>query len=339
MESINSNTSNNQSKSSEQDCFNYLEENMPVINLLNDSGFNFSSIANSPNNNISMDNQNDPRNNSEVEFFSHEYNIAPREAQTPVMYLNVTQNKNNSQNEDNRNDREKKNTPPISDFSGSETKISSVNANKTIQVIPLSIPVPTIQNIVSTADFECSLNLKQIALQTQNSSYNPKRFSGLIIRLKEPKTTALLFSTGKIVCLGAKTEEQSKMACKKYGKMLKSLGYKVKFSNFKIQNIVSSCNLKFKIPLGQLYIHMIKNKLRADYESEVFPGLIYRYIIMNNNEDEDVKNANIVFLIFASGNIVIAGAKHRNQIYDSFKNVYPVLKQFQKDENTSKIKK
>lgn len=331
MESVNLNTSNNQSKNSEQDCFNYLEENTPVSNILNNSCFNSSPITNSPNNNTSIDNQNDPRNYSEVEFFTPANNVTPRDAQTPVMYFNVAQNKNNSENEDNRDDREKKNTLAISDISGSETKISSVNANKKIQVIPLSLPVPTIQNIVSTADFKCSLNLKQIALQTQNSSYNPQRFSGLIIRLKEPKTTALLFSTGKIVCLGAKTEEQSKQACKKYGKMLKSLGYEAKFGDFKIQNIVSSCSLKFKIPLGRLYMLMKKKSLEVYYESEAFPGLIYRYINRNNNEDEDVKDANIVFLIFASGNIVIAGAKHRNQIYDSFKNVYPVLKQFKKD--------
>lgn len=332
MESkLNLNTSNNQLKSSEQDYFNYLEENIPVFNISNDSCFNSPSVVNSPNNNTSIDIQNNPRNNNKSEFFTPEYNIVPEEAQTPVMYLNATQNQNNTQNEDNKNEREKKNTLPISDFSGSETKISSIKDNKMIQVISVSMPVPTIQNIVSTADFKCCLNLKQIALQTQNSSYNPKRFSGLIMRLKEPKTTALLFSTGKIVCLGAKTEEQSKQACKKYGKMLKSLGYEAKFSDFKIQNIVSSCSLKFKIPLGQLYIHLKKNKLTAYYESEAFPGLIYRYINMDNKEDQDIKDANIVFLIFSSGNIVIAGAKNRNQIYDSFKNIYPVLKKFKKD--------
>ena len=52
---------------------------------------------------------------------------------------------------------------------------------------------PKLQNIVSTANLKCHLDLRQIALKAKNAEYNPKRFAAVIMRIKEPKTTALIF--------------------------------------------------------------------------------------------------------------------------------------------------
>jgi hypothetical protein len=60
--------------------------------------------------------------------------------------------------------------------------------------------VPTLQNIVSTVNLDCKLDLKAIALQARNAEYNPKRFAAVIMRIREPKTTALIFASGKMVC-------------------------------------------------------------------------------------------------------------------------------------------
>uniref|UniRef100_A0A0R0IEB0 TATA-box-binding protein n=1 Tax=Glycine max TaxID=3847 RepID=A0A0R0IEB0_SOYBN len=76
--------------------------------------------------------------------------------------------------------------------------------------------VPTLQNIVSTVNLDCKLELKSIALQARNAEYNPKRFAAVIMRIREPKTTALIFASGKMVCTGAKSEQQSKLAARKY---------------------------------------------------------------------------------------------------------------------------
>jgi len=54
------------------------------------------------------------------------------------------------------------------------------------------------------------LDLKKIALKARNAEYNPKRFAAVIIRIRDPKTTALIFSSGKMVCTGAKNELASK---------------------------------------------------------------------------------------------------------------------------------
>ncbi|KAG2548936.1 hypothetical protein PVAP13_9KG538500 [Panicum virgatum] len=71
------------------------------------------------------------------------------------------------------------------------------------------------RNIVSTVNLDCQLDLKMIALQARNAEYNPKRFAAVIMRIREPKTTALVFASGKMVCTGAKSEEHSKLAARK----------------------------------------------------------------------------------------------------------------------------
>ncbi|CAI0384044.1 unnamed protein product [Linum tenue] len=176
--------------------------------------------------------------------------------------------------------------------------------------------VPTLQNIVSTVNLDCKLDLKQIALQARNAEYNPKRFAAVIMRIREPKTTALIFASGKMVCTGAKSEQQSKLAARKYARIIQKLGFPAKFKDFKIQNIVGSCDVKFPIRLeGLAYSH----GAFSSYEPELFPGLIYR-----------MKQPKIVLLIFVSGKIVITGAKVRDETYTAFENIYPVLTEFRK---------
>ncbi|WOK95622.1 hypothetical protein Cni_G04329 [Canna indica] len=178
--------------------------------------------------------------------------------------------------------------------------------------------VPTLQNIVSTVNLDCKLDLKAIALQARNAEYNPKRFAAVIMRIREPKTTALIFASGKMVCTGAKSEHQSKLAARKYARIIQKLGFPAKFKDFKIQNIVGSCDVKFPIRLeGLAYSH----GAFCSYEPELFPGLIYR-----------MKQPKIVLLIFVSGKIVITGAKVRDETYTAFENIYPVLTEFRKNQ-------
>ena len=84
---------------------------------------------------------------------------------------------------------------------------------------------------MSTVNLGCKLDLKTIALRARNAEYNPKvpggerggeavcvhcivsvvgvacslqRFAAVIMRIRDPRTTALIFSSGKMVCTGAK---------------------------------------------------------------------------------------------------------------------------------------
>ncbi|NWV33770.1 TBPL2 protein, partial [Grantiella picta] len=114
--------------------------------------------------------------------------------------------------------------------------------------------VPQLQNIVSTVNLACKLDLKNIALRARNAEYNPKRFAAVIMRIREPRTTALIFSSGKMVCTGAKSEEQSRLAARKYARVVQKLGFPAKFLDFKIQNIVASCDVRFPIRLEGLIL-------------------------------------------------------------------------------------
>ncbi|RWW67980.1 hypothetical protein BHE74_00024529 [Ensete ventricosum] len=65
--------------------------------------------------------------------------------------------------------------------------------------------------------------------------------------------------------------------------------------DFKIQNMLSSCDVKFPIRLEGL---SLSHGAFCSYEPEIFPGLIYR-----------MRQSKMVLLIFASGKIILTGAK------------------------------
>lgn len=86
---------------------------------------------------------------------------------------------------------------------------------------------PIIHNIVATANFCCKFDLSKINIRVRNSEYNPKRFRAVIMRLFDPRTTAMVFSSGKIVCTGAKSERLACLAARKYQRIIQKLGYDV----------------------------------------------------------------------------------------------------------------
>lgn len=112
--------------------------------------------------------------------------------------------------------------------------------------------VPTLQNIVATVNLECKLDLKAIALSSRNSEYNPRRFAAVIMRIRDPKTTALLFSSGRVVVTGARSEDLCKLAARKFARIVQKLGFPAKFTDFKIHNVVASTDCKFPIRLEGL---------------------------------------------------------------------------------------
>ena len=78
---------------------------------------------------------------------------------------------------------------------------------------------PEIVNVVSTFQLNTKLDLRKIVQKSRNAEYNPKRFAGAIMRIANPKSTALIFQTGKIVCTGTKSIEETKIASKKFAKI------------------------------------------------------------------------------------------------------------------------
>jgi len=166
----------------------------------------------------------------------------------------------------------------------------------------LSKPTYKIVNIVASVRFgiEKIIDLNNIAMKNKNTEYNPDTFPGLIFRIQNPKSTILVFSTGKLVLTGLKKEKDVGPITEKVLKVIKKHGAKVTSEpEIKIQNIVASGDLNLRLNLDLMSISLE----RALYEPEVFPGLIYR-----------MQTPKVVFLIFASGKIVCVGAKSETDV-------------------------
>jgi transcription initiation factor TFIID TATA-box-binding protein len=172
----------------------------------------------------------------------------------------------------------------------------------------------SVENVVATATLDQKLDLIAIMKVFRNVEYRPKKFPGLVFRLKRPKTATLIFTTGKMVCTGAKSEKLARSAIKKVVKELKGNGIIILGKPvIVIQNIVASANLHGKIDL-EMAADIMDNVM---YEPEQFPGLIYR-----------MAEPKVVILIFASGKLVCTGGKSAEMVDVAVVKLYGILKDF-----------
>lgn len=174
-----------------------------------------------------------------------------------------------------------------------------------------------IQNMAATVNLGVKLDLKQIALRCRNTEFNPKRFAAVIMRLREPRATALIFASGKVVVTGTKSSHNSMLASKRFAYIIDRVGFTPQaMIDFKVQNIAGTCDMGFPIRLeGLAYAH----SNYASYEPELFPGLIYR-----------LENPKVVFLIFVSGKIVLTGARTEQALAEARRKMGPVLEEYRK---------
>jgi len=156
-------------------------------------------------------------------------------------------------------------------------------------------------NLVVTTDLNHKLDLMKIASMLSNTEYNPEQFPGLVMRIKEPKTSALLFSTGKVVCTGAKSITYARKSISKIIDFLKKVNVEITIEpRLKIQNLVGAGELGL-----DLNLNLLATKLHnVEYEPEQFPGLVYK---MKNPFHSS-------FLLFSNGKIVCTGTKSKKEM-------------------------
>ena len=172
--------------------------------------------------------------------------------------------------------------------------------------MPQTKPIISIANVVASATVDQKMDLNDITKKFPDVEYHPDQFPGLVFRIKSPKTATLIFTSGKMVCTGAKSEQMSKNAVKTVVEKLRKGNIKVKKNAVvTIQNIVASINLGGRIHLEQA----ARTLPRSMYEPEQFPGLIHRML--------DPKT---VILLFSSGKLVCTGAKKEPDVYRSVNN-------------------
>jgi transcription initiation factor TFIID TATA-box-binding protein len=180
----------------------------------------------------------------------------------------------------------------------------------------------TVQNIVATTSLEEEVSLTKLARTNPNTEYNPDTFPGLVLRIKEPKSAVLVFSSGNLVCTGTKSVSQVKDVVQQVIKQLKKIGVNVKIQpKIKVQNIVASGAMDLDLNLNTLALELEN----TEYEPEQFPGLVYK-----------LQNPTATFLLFSNGKLVCTGTKSKAQLMDSMgqlnKNVRAALKRIKEIE-------
>ena len=170
-----------------------------------------------------------------------------------------------------------------------------------------------IQNVVATGTLNQKIDLNAIVKGCPGVEYRPEQFPGLVFRLKRPKTATLIFSSGKMICTGAKSGAESRRAIMKVVKELKKAGIIILGKpSVKVVNIVASASLSGKVDL-ELTVVTLRQTI---YEPEQFPGLICR-----------MDEPKVVILVFASGNLVVTGAKKEQDVYDAVHKLHGILEE------------
>jgi transcription initiation factor TFIID TATA-box-binding protein len=178
--------------------------------------------------------------------------------------------------------------------------------------MPKTKAIIKIQNVVASATLNQKIDLNAIVKSYPGVEYRPEQFPGLVFRLKKPKTATLIFNSGKMVCTGAKSEQESRRAVMTVVKELKKGGIIIiSKPELKIQNIVASASLG-----GRIELEEASTLGKTMYEPEQFPGLIYR-----------MDEPKVVILIFATGNLVCTGAKKEQDVYDAVHKLHERLEE------------
>ena len=172
-------------------------------------------------------------------------------------------------------------------------------------------PIVKIENIVASATVKHRIELNSVVKAFPDAEYRPGRFPGLVFRLKKPKTSTLIFGSGRMICTGAASENEARRALRKLVKVLKEGGILIVGKpEIKIVNVVATVNLGGSVDLLELYESERGMRGKIVYEPEQFPGLIYR---MNDPK--------VVILLFSSGKLVCTGARKEEDVHKAVDNL------------------
>lgn len=160
-----------------------------------------------------------------------------------------------------------------------------------------------VENVVAFTSLGKDIPLLKLINSVENAEYEPEQFPGLVYRIKEPRAAALIFSSGKIVCTGAKSIDMSKVAMKKVVDRIRSIGIDLPTEyDIQVENIVASSKIDAKLNLEEIAF-ALEN---AEYEPEQFPGLVYR-----------INEPRVAFLLFSSGKIICTGAHNIEDVHSA----------------------
>ena len=170
-----------------------------------------------------------------------------------------------------------------------------------------------VQNIVLSVAYEgVEFDLEKMARSLEGARYDPEVFPGIAYKSVDPPASFLIFASGKMNCVGARSMNDAKLAIKKLTKKLRKAGIHVKSEpKVQIQNIVASFDFGREFDLERI----ARSFENTEYEPEVFPGLVFR-----------LDEPKVVVLLFVSGKGVCAGARNMTDIKKAAQKIMKILK-------------
>lgn len=170
-----------------------------------------------------------------------------------------------------------------------------------------------IVNVVISTSLEHKIPLERLIMDLPNTEYNPEQFPGLIMKIREPKASFLIFSSGKVVCTGTKSLDEVEAAIQKLIEYMKKVDIEITIKPVvRVENMVASSDINMKLDLNEIAIKLTN----VEYEPEQFPGLVFKI------HDE----TGATFLIFGNGKIVCTGTKTDKDVHIAIKNLLIILK-------------
>ncbi|KXA90141.1 hypothetical protein AKJ62_01550 [candidate division MSBL1 archaeon SCGC-AAA259D14] len=164
-----------------------------------------------------------------------------------------------------------------------------------------------INNVVLTVSYEdLELDLEKIASNLDEARYDPEVFPGVAYRTSKPKASFLIFASGEANCVGAKTVEGAEKAIEDLTEELQDLGFDVGEPEIEVQNMVASVDFHRRFDLEEI----ARNYHYAEYNPEVFPGLVFRW-----------EGTNVAILLFVEGEGVCVGAKKKEKIEEAINRI------------------
>ena len=153
----------------------------------------------------------------------------------------------------------------------------------------------SIKNIVVTANLSTSLNVNSVLnalLESGVKCWKNFAFGSINIRL-EKGLLFQLFPSGRVISVGGITEGQAKRIFLRHLRTVLDIGISAEYTNYSIQNIVATCDVKRKLDLATIASHH-----RLEFEPELFPAVRYR-----------IEDLRVTVNIFHTGKCTILGAK------------------------------
>nr|CAG4649651.1 EOG090X0CO7 [Scapholeberis mucronata] len=181
----------------------------------------------------------------------------------------------------------------------------------------------TINNVVCSFSVKSYLNLKQIAQNGFNVEY--RRENGMVtMRLRKPYTTASIWSSGKVTCTGATSEDEAKQAARRITRSVSKLGYpRLRLVNYRVVNVLGTCTMPFAIKITPF---SAKHRDIASYEPELHPGVTYR-----------LKEPKATLKIFSTGSITVTAPCVGN-VQSAIEHIYPLVFEFRKERSPEDIR-